>query len=97
VSDEIPAIIMNDRSNVEEIVSRMLDEPGEHGIYRTTRAYNELESLLAVVRAEAVGFAFGVACCYLDRGIDQRKIEMPAVMSAANEALNGPWKPGAKA
>jgi hypothetical protein len=93
MEDEIPGVITNDRSKVCEIVSRMLDEPRDGGIYRTTRAYNELEALLRTARAEAVGFAFGAACQCLDRGIDPRKVEMPEVLERANAALNPNWVP----
>jgi hypothetical protein len=40
------------RGEICKIVSRMLDNPGEGGIYPTTRCYDELEALINAVRSE---------------------------------------------
>jgi hypothetical protein len=93
MSDPIPEIITTDRNKVFEIVSRMLDEPGDSGIYRTTRAYNELEELLAAVRAETVGYVWAEACSRLDRGEDPRKVEIPEIFERTMAALNRKWSP----
>lgn len=42
----------DDRGRICEIVSRMLDNPDEHGIYPTTRCYDELEALMRDRRLE---------------------------------------------
>lgn len=42
------------RMQICNIVSEMLDNPDEYGIYGTTRAYDKLESLVSQARAEAL-------------------------------------------
>lgn len=41
-----------DRTAICNIVSKMLDNPDEYGIYPTTVAYQELEDYIESVRAE---------------------------------------------
>lgn len=41
-----------DRKVIYEIISEMLDNPDEHGIYPTTRAYDRLEQLIEAARNE---------------------------------------------
>lgn len=43
----------DDRKNVCDCISEMLDNPDEHGIYPTTKAYDELVELIVVARDEA--------------------------------------------
>ena len=40
----------DDRQVICNIISNMLDHPDEHGIYPTTKAYNELEEYIAKIR-----------------------------------------------
>ena len=47
MSDAVPEIITEARSKICDIISEMLDNPDESGIYRTTRAYNKLEAFVA--------------------------------------------------
>ncbi len=88
MTDKIPEVITQDRSNVCDIVSEMLDEPDKHGIYRTTRAYNKLEVLINSARVEAVGWAFAEACAQLDAGEDPRKFEVPTLLPRIQAELN---------
>ena len=52
MTDQAPEVITQDRSDICAIVSEMLDNPDEHGIYRTTRAYNKLEALIQAARVQ---------------------------------------------
>jgi len=44
-----------DRTMICNIISEMLDNPDENGIYSTTKAYDALEKYIEGVRAEAIG------------------------------------------
>lgn len=43
---------MDDRQIICNIISEMLDNPNEYGIYPTTQAYDKLEAHCATLRAE---------------------------------------------
>ena len=72
-----------DRKAICKIMSAMLDNPDEHGIYPTSKAYDELESLVMAARIEAIGWTHADACCALDKGKDPRKQEIPEQLERA--------------
>ena len=90
MSDPIPQVITTDRAAVCDIISEMLDEPREHGIYRTTRAYNKLEALLSAARLQALGWTWTEACILTDKGEDIRRHEMPELAERIERDLNPP-------
>ena len=90
MSDEYPEVVSQDRSAICDIISEMLDEPSDGGIYRTTRAYNKMEALLQAARAQAAGWTWAEACTQLDRGDDPRQYEIPHLLSRIEHDLNQP-------
>ena len=90
MADEYPEVVSQDRSAICDIISEMLDDPRDGGIYRTTRAYNKLESLLKCARAQAAGWTWTEACMQLDRGDDPRQYEIPALLPRIEHDLNPP-------
>lgn len=72
-----------DRTAVCEIISKMLDNPDNVGVYPTSTAYTELEHYIEGVRAEAVGWMHAEACTMLDRGDDPRVADVPVIYSRA--------------
>ena len=57
-----------DRKEICKIISDMLDNPHENGIYPTATAYTRLEQYIEGVRIEALGWAHTNACICLDKG-----------------------------
>lgn len=86
------------RKEVCNIISEMLDNPGECEIYPTTRAYDKLESFiraeLARARREAIGYMYAEACAMLDKGEDIRTVEFPELAEKAIAALDADGKEG---
>lgn len=78
-----------DRSKCCDIISKMLDNPDEHGIYPTSTAYTELEHYIEGVRAEAIGWMHAHACTTLDEGGDPRLISVPEIYNCAKIDLDG--------
>ena len=68
------------RKKICDIISRMLDNPDESGIYPTTIAYDELEKLIVEKQTEALGWMYAKACTYLDKGIDIRSESVPNIL-----------------
>lgn len=79
-----------DRTVVCNIISDMLDNPNEHGIYPTSTAYARLEHYIEGVRAEAIGWAHTDACIMLDKGHDPRLTEVPDLLVRARADLEQP-------
>lgn len=65
-----------DRQYICEVISRMLDNPNENGIYPTTEVYDMLENFIHSVRVSAVGWAWAEACSQLDKGKNPRTYDM---------------------
>ena len=86
--DKAPEVITQDRANICDIISEMLDDPGPHGIYRTTRAYNKLEALIQAARMEALGWTWTEACMRVDKGEDIRRHEIPELIARIERDLN---------
>ena len=72
-----------DRTAICNIISEMLDNPGECEIYPTSRAYDALEKYIEGVRIEALGWSYADACVHLDKGEDYRQIEVPSILNRA--------------
>lgn len=77
-----------DRTAIFKIVSEMLDNPGECGIFPTTVAYDKLEALVQAARVEAIGWTHADACCDLDAGRDPRQKEVPEILARAKIDLD---------
>lgn len=84
-------MIKQDRNEVFEIISEMLDNPDEFGIYPTTKCFQDLEDLLQKVRFQAVGYAWAEACSQLDNGLDPRKYNQGLLLENATKDLNPEW------
>lgn len=76
-----------DRTAICNIISDMLDDPDEHGIYHTSTAYTRLEHYIEGVRAEAIGWAHADACVTMDNGGDPRLTEVPDMLRRAQVDL----------
>lgn len=76
-----------DRSKICEIISEMLDNPDENGIYPTSTAYTKLEHYIESVRIMAIGYTHSVACTALDKGDDPRTLNVPEILNKALEEL----------
>ena len=72
-----------DRIAVYKIISKMLDNPDDSGIYPTSTAYTELEHYIESIRMEAIGWMHAEACTTLDKGDDPRLTEVPDIQSRA--------------
>lgn len=78
---------MSDRRNVCDVISEMLDNPNEHGIYPTSLAYARLISLIQDARIEAIGWAHADDCVDMDHDRDPRKKDMTDLLKRAKEDL----------
>jgi hypothetical protein len=77
-----------DRTEIVKIISEMLDNPDESGIYPTSTAYTRLEHYCEKVRHEALGWMQADCCVALDRGDDPRTMEVPDTLARAKVDLN---------
>ena len=80
--DEIPDIVTQDRSDICDIISEMLDNPDKHGIYQTTIAYNKLEDLMRDIRKETIEWLFNEIC----------EFNFSDVIEKSQAELNPEWK-----
>ena len=78
-----------DRTVICNIISKMLDNPDEYGIYPTSTAYTELELYVQQERTIAVGWTYALLCTMLDRGDDPRIEEVPKIIDRAKGELEG--------
>jgi len=76
-----------DRTAICNIVSDMLDNPDEHGIYPTSTAFTKLEHYIEGVRVEAIGWMHADACVTLDKGKDPRTTNVPDILERATKDL----------
>jgi hypothetical protein len=76
-----------DRTKIVQIMSDMLDNPDEYGIYPTTIAYDLLERLVEGARMEGIGWAYAEACATLDKGEDIRDTLVPDMLERARVDL----------
>lgn len=71
-----------DRDEIVKLISDMIDNPDETGIYHTSSVYNALEHLVSSARFETLGWAHIYFCYCMDQGIDPRLVEIPEVIDA---------------
>lgn len=76
-----------DRTAICNIISEMLDNPDECGIYGTTKAYDRLERYVEQQRVQAIGWCVADACVQLDEGQDYRKVEVLKILERALKDL----------
>lgn len=76
-----------DRAMICEIISEMLDNPGECEIYPTSTAYAKLEHYIEGERIKAIGWTHAYACVVLDNGGDPRGLEVPDFLKRAQHDL----------
>ena len=72
---------MDDRSEICKIISEMLDNPDESGIYPTSTAFTKLELYIKQQKMECLGWCYGYCCNLLDKGEDPRIVEVPELLN----------------
>jgi hypothetical protein len=77
-----------DRMAIMQVISVMLDNPSEYGIYPTTKAYDTFENLFNEIRIEALGWMYAQACTMLDNGEDMRAMEVSNLLKEALKDLS---------
>jgi hypothetical protein len=77
-----------DRKKINEIISEMLDNPDECGIYPTGRAYDKLEEYIESVRVLALGWMHADCCILLNKSLDPRTMIIPDTLNRALEDLS---------
>ncbi|MGI9569508.1 MAG: hypothetical protein ACR2PH_07185 [Desulfobulbia bacterium] len=82
-----------DRAAICNIISEMLDNPDEYGIYPTSTAYTRLEHYCEQVRHEAIGWMHADNCIALDNGFDPRLVDVPDILRRAKRDLSKPEPP----
>jgi hypothetical protein len=76
-----------DRTEIHNIISEMLDNRNQHGIYPTNTAYTKLELYIEGQRFEAIGWTHANACSALDKGNDPRLQDVPEMLEKAKRDL----------
>ena len=84
----IPETITEDRERIYKIIDEMLENPDKHGLYQTTKCMNEFEDLLESVRVQALGYAWSIACGYMEDCEDIREIDQAGFLDKALKQLN---------
>lgn len=77
-----------DRTAICNIISEMLDNPDEYGIYPTSKCFEQLEFYIEGVRAEALGWMHTEACSNHDQGNDLIIMNIPEIYSRARIELS---------
>ena len=77
-----------DRTAICEIISEMLDNPDECGIYPTSECFDQLEKYVEEERAKAMGWMHAEACSNLDNDIDLRTMEVPEIYARSLKELS---------
>jgi len=77
-----------DRTAICNIISEMLDNPDEHGIYPTSTCFTKLEMYIESQRLEAIGWANADACSALDKGKDPRIMDVSNLIQRAMKDLS---------
>jgi len=83
--------IKNDkiRTKICKLMSEMLDNPDEYGIYPTSRFMSKMEDYCLKLRHEAIGWTWAKACLALDENQDPRQIDQGSLISDAEHDLDG--------
>ena len=77
-----------DRIAICKIISEMLDDPDEIGIYQTGRCFDRLEKYIEAERIQAIGWMHAEACTTLDSGSDIRETEISGMLERAERDLD---------
>ena len=77
------------RTKICDIMSEMLDNPDENGIYQTSKFMSEMEDFGLELRNEAIGWTWTTACTLLDEGEDPRNYDQSQLISDAEQDLGG--------
>ncbi len=77
-----------DRTKICKIISNMLNNPNEHGIYPTDTAYSQLEMYMIQERVQVLGWMYAEACNALDRGEEIRTMEIPDILARMHKDLD---------
>ena len=84
------------RTEICRVMSEMLDNPDEHGIYPTTKFMDELEEYCLKLRHEAIGWTWAKACTQLDAGNDPRQYDQAQLIQDASRDLSSPLEENTK-
>jgi len=76
------------RTEIYKLMSDMLDNPDETGIYPTAKFMSEMEDYCLKIRHEAIGWTWAKACTQLDKGKDPREHEQSILITDANADLD---------
>ena len=72
-----------DREEIVNIISEMLDNPDEIGIFPTGDCFNQLEEYVETIRHETIGWMYAYACNLMDEEKDIRELEVPVILEQA--------------
>lgn len=76
-----------DRTKICKIISKMLDNPDEHGLYPTGTAYTELELYIIKERIMAIGCTMANLFSSLDKNEDPRLKDMTEILEQVKKDL----------
>ncbi|MCP4256844.1 MAG: hypothetical protein GY774_04855 [Planctomycetes bacterium] len=76
-----------DKEAISNVITRMLENPTEEGIYPTSTAFIALEHYIENQRLQAIGWMHTKACDLLDTGSDPRTIEVRLINEQAVKDL----------
>ena len=82
--------IKNDRIRTQicKLMSAMLDNPDEHGIYPTSEFMSKMEDYCLEMRHEAIGWTWAQACSLLDANSDPRGFDQANLIPNATKDLD---------
>ena len=76
------------RKKICDLMSEMLDNPDENGIYPTSKFMWFMEQYVLDTRLEAIGWTWAEACVILDSGKDPRKHDEANLLVDAKKDLD---------
>ncbi len=80
--------MIKDRTVICDIISEMLDNPDEHGLYPTSVCFEKLNKYIESQRIEAIGWSYAYLCSKTDNGFDIRQLEAPEMLEAGLNDLS---------
>ena len=83
-----------DRKKISKIITEMLDNPEPVGIFKTTKAYDELEAYVREQRVQALGWMLEECCSTIEKGNDPRKTLIGDMITRAENDLGKEKKDG---
>lgn len=81
------------RSKICDLLSAMLEDPDEDGIYPTSEFMSKVENFCLELRHEAIGWTWAQARVLLDKGTDPRQYNQGALIEDATRDLDKKEKP----